>query len=218
MADTKQDLWNAIVADDGNRVSELLQGDPALAGAEGQDGVSAIMTALYRRRTAALAALLAARPPLSFFEAAATGDTERLRLLLPEGGAVDARSVDGFTGLHLAAYFGQPVAIEFLLGHGADVHAVAENPMRVMPLHSAVSAGPIESVRLLLEHGAPVNARQHAGYVPLHAAAQNGDLETLELLLHHGADRTLKADDGKTATDFARAAGHQATLERLERV
>jgi uncharacterized protein len=66
----------------------------------------------------------------------------------------------------------------------------------------------VEAARHLLEHGAPVNARQQGGWVPLHAAAQNGDRAMVELLLRHGADVTLANDEGKTAAMIARDKGH----------
>ena len=129
--------------------------------------------------------------------------------------AVNARSGDGFTALHFAGFFGQGEcsgAIAAGVG-GCGVHA---NPMKVMPLHSAASARNLEAARCLLEHGAPVNARQAGGWVPAHAAAQNGDRAMVELLLRHGADVTLKNDEGKTATAVAREKGHGEVAEMLE--
>ena len=65
--------------------------------------------------------------------------------------------------------------------------AVARNPIRVQPLHSAAAGGHTAVARLLLEHGADPNARQEGGFVPLHAAAQAGNDELYELLVASGA-------------------------------
>ena len=83
----------------------------------------------------------------------------------------------------LAAFFGQPAAVRFLIDRGADVHAVARNAMRVQPLHAATAARNAESVRLLLEAGADPDAEQQEGWTPLMAARLHDDHEIVELLL-----------------------------------
>ena len=95
------------------------------------------------------------------------------------------------------------------------------NGMAVMPLHSAAAARSAPIARLLLEGGAPVNARQgqdEGGFTSLMEAALNGQLDMVELLMRHGADPFMKDHDGKTAADHARAGGHTALPARLERV
>jgi ankyrin repeat protein len=123
------------------------------------------------------------------FEAAALGRVDRLRrLLAEEPGRARSWTPDGFTALHLAAFFGPPEAVQALLDAGADPHAVAANPMKVQPLHSAAAARNLEASRMLLEAGADPNAAQQEGFRPLDAATQNGDDALRELLLAHGAD------------------------------
>jgi uncharacterized protein len=85
-----------------------------------------------------------------------------------------------------------------------------------MPLHSAASARNLEAARVLLEHGAPVNARQHGGWSPIHAAAQNGDHAMVDLLLQHGADTKTTNDDGKTPASLAKEKGHTDLATMLE--
>jgi ankyrin repeat protein len=169
------------------------------------DGVSPLLRAQYAMDEARVAALLAEGPELDVHEAAAVGDTERLRALLDEDPAlVGAFASDGFQPLHLAAFFRRPAAVRLLLERAADANAVATNDTRVAPLHSAAAGGDHESVRLLLEAGADPNARQRGGFAPLHAAAAAGDRELVELLLASGADRAAETDDGRTPDDLAR--------------
>ena len=57
-------------------------------------------------------------------------------------------------------------------------------------------------VRVLLEHGAEVDARDADGQTPLHYAALCEQLPVAEALLAAGADVRLKTNDGSTARDL----------------
>ena len=83
--------------------------------------------------------------------------------------ALAARTPEGFTPLHLAAFFGGGAAVRLLLGAGMHADADQENPARVRPLHSAVAARDHDAARALLEAGADPELRP-AGR--LHAAAR----------------------------------------------
>lgn len=164
---------------------------------------SDILDALYRGDSERVAAALAGDPNLTIFEAAALGRAERVRdLLMLEGGFVDLWSPDGFTAVHLAAFFGHEDVVALLLERGAEPDAEARNALRVRPLHSAAAGNHTEIARLLLDHGADPNARQEGGFTPLHAAAQNGNEELYALLVERGADEDAATDDCRTAADF----------------
>jgi len=154
---------------------------------------------------------------LDVFEAAALGKHQRLVELLashPELAA--ARTHDGFTALHLTAFFaGDPESAGLLLAHGAQPGAVADNPTRVTPLNSAAARGHVAIVRLLLDHGAEVDATQAGGYTALHSAALHGAVELVEVLLHAGADPACAAEDGRAPAALAREGGQQRVLDRL---
>jgi ankyrin repeat protein len=156
--------------------------------------VSPILEARYRGDEERLRELLAADPELDVFEAAAVGATSRLEELLDaEPHLVGAWSVDGFTPLHLAAYFGHVDSVRLLLGRGADVAEAARNDLGVQPLNSAAAgqtAGArVEVARLLLDAGADPNAELRGGFRPLDAAEQNEDAELVALLRERGATR-----------------------------
>jgi len=128
--------------------------------------------------------------------------------------AVLSRSEDGFTALHLAAYFGHPATVRVLLEEDADVEDVAENPTQVRALHSGVAGRSIEVVEALLDAGAELEARQQNGFTPLMGAAAGGVTEIVERLLAAGAEVNARNDAGKNALDFAREHGH-AHLEEM---
>ena len=206
----------AVQSGDAASLATQLAQDPAAASAANEQGVSAIMLALYHRKTDILQILLSANPSLDIFEATATGNNQRLAQLLDANPALlTSWSADGFTALHFASFFAREPAANLLLERGADPAVVARNPMQVMPLHSAVTGRSLPIVHELLKRGAPPNARQQAGWTPLHAAAQNGDPAMVRLLLDHGADRTLANDEGVTAFDIAKKNGFAEIVQLL---
>ena len=219
MTTSTADLFAAIDAGDETAVAAQLGSDARLASARDPAGVSATRHALYRHRRRIAARLAATVPELDVFEAAALGRADRVREVLnSDPAAARAASRDGFTPLHLAAFFASAAGAETataLLDAGADVNARSSNEMGVLPLHSAVSAGNDGVVAVLIEAGADVNAVQRERYTALHGAAHNGAEATVDRLLAAGADRTATTDDGRTAADMAEAAGHPELAARL---
>jgi ankyrin repeat protein len=216
---TQRELIEAVNADDAARVAELVAADPGLASARAGNGVSALLLSRYRFDRATTDALLAADPELDVFEATALGYIDRLRERLDEDPArATAFAADGFTALHLAAFFGKAEAASTLIATGAAVNVSSQNELAVQPLHSAAAGRHHEVCRVLIAAGADVNATQRDGYTPLHAAAQHGDAELVELLLSSGADPSATKDDGETPADTAEAAGHLDVARRLHEV
>jgi len=213
------DMMAAVAAGDSEGVSALLAEDPSLVNSRGEDGVSAVLLARYRFDRATMDALLAADPDLDIFEGAALGRIDRVRAALDDDPlAVRAFSPDGFTALHLAAFFGKPEIARALLDAGASVDTYTTNDLANQPLHAAAAGRHLEVCRVLVAAGADVNATQHGGYTPLHEAAQHGDVEMVELFLSAGADPTIAVSDGGTPADLADAAGHGDVARRLREV
>ena len=119
---TPAEMMAAVAAGDAARVNALLADDESLASARGEDGVSAVLLARYRFDRPTLDALLAADPELDLFEASAVGRVDRVRTNIdddPE--SVHRLSPDGYSALHLAAFFGKPEIARLLLDAGAAV-------------------------------------------------------------------------------------------------
>ena len=210
-------LLRAIADGESATVEALLESAPGLARARDPQGVSAVLVAAYRGQHGLAETIRARLAELDVFEAAALGDLPELRRHLEgDPAAVDDRSADGFTPLHLAAFFGHTVIANVLLAAGADPNAEAANASRVRPLHSAAASRSAGVLRAVLAGGADPDAKQHGGYTALLAAAKHGDRSMVAALLGHGADPELTADDGTSPLAFAREADVPSVIALLE--
>lgn len=197
-------------------VNAALLEDPSLANIREPDGTSAVLIAAYYHLPAIARLLVKFGANLDVFEAAAVGEEELVRSLIKEQPElVNAIAPDGFQPLGLAAFFGHLEIALFLIESGAEVDSASHNPLKVMPLHSAVAGSWTELVRLLIAHGAPVNARQAEGFAPLHSAAQNGSIEIITDLLQAGADVNARDGEGKTPLMYALHENHEEAVELL---
>jgi len=207
-------VLKAVERDDPGALFALVRAEPRLRQARGPDGVSALLHALYRRRMHLVELLR--HDQLDGFEAAALGDVERLMSLLFRDDMVPLLvNGDGYTALHLAAFFNQPGTARLLIATGADIDARAENETRQRPLHAAVVAGSVGIVTQLLYMGAYPDLQQKGGWTPLHLAAAYNRIEIAELLLQHDASIDIRDEAGDTPVDLAARRGHAELLARL---
>jgi uncharacterized protein len=159
--------------------------------------VSEILQALYRGEEVR-ARDLAQSAELDVFEAAALGETTRVRALLDQDPTrANAFGEDGFHPLGLACFFGNVEAARALLEHGADVDALSRNEhIQTAAIHAAAASNEAgadedaryELVKLVLDHGADPNLRQAGGFRAIDAARQNGDARVEQLLRERGAE------------------------------
>ncbi len=83
---------------------------------------------------------------------------------------VDARDPDGWTALHVAAWYNQADIVELLLEYDADVNA--QTKLNWTPLHCAALQGSKNCVRSLVANGADVLARTKRENTPLSLALE----------------------------------------------
>jgi len=214
-----QHLLNMIRRGQAAEIAALVAETPVAARARDAQGVSMLMWSIYSRQPEITRCLHAVAGDLDVFEAAALGDCARLlQIVAANAMQVWAISPDGWAPLHLSAAFAGPDAVRLLLRHGAHAHQVSHNPQRNQPLHAAIALGDSpETILLLLEAGANVNATQAGGFTPLHQAAAAGKRDLVALLLENGAQRDACCDQGKMPADYARERGHVAVIDLLGR-
>lgn len=211
-----REMIGAIGSGDRQRAGRLLADNPRTAQARDEKGLSALLTAVYQGQKEIAADLVAHDAVRTIFEAAATGQTEKVQAAHAEWeGWLNEYSSDGYTPLQLAAFFGHEETALWLVEHGADVDAIAKNDGRIRPVHAAAANGNLAVLKALLEHGADANARQAGDFTPLHTAADDGNVAMARLLLDYGADLTVASDNGQTPLALAEEKGHQVVVELL---
>ncbi|MGW1989492.1 ankyrin repeat domain-containing protein [Embleya sp. NPDC001921] len=120
--------------------------------------------------------------------------------------------------LFVAIEQGDPEAVRELLAADAEIEG-RDPRSRFLdggtPLIAAASMGRADLVRLLLDHGAAVNARSTSGWTALMRTCNAGSLDCARLLLDAGADTGIRNDEGYTA--LGRVPGNRVELLRLLR-
>jgi ankyrin repeat protein len=169
-----EELLEACRRNDLERVQSLVTADPTLLTRQAATGETPLLTALYHRSRETASWLRDQEWPRTVFEAAAVNDSCSLQsILAADPGAADTYSLDGWTPLHLAAFFGSAEATSFLLSHGADHRRIARNTVANTPLHAALAARQLALVERLLDAGADPRI-ECAGYTPLAIAEAGG--------------------------------------------
>jgi ankyrin repeat protein len=194
----------------------LIEEYPSIRNAKNADGISLILYAIYNQRRELADLLVKFGAEFDVFSASAYGALKDIVSILRfEPELVNTYSSDGWTPLHLAAFFGNIMIVEFLVVSGAHLNAESKNALKNQPLNAATTSNKMDIVQLLLKKGADVHFAQHGGITPLHAAAHNGNVEMVRTLLAHGANPNAKNDKGETPMDMATQQGHTNVLPLL---
>ncbi len=134
--------------------------------------------------------------------AAGEKNIEVVRLLLEAGADANASSGEsGETPLTSnIKHNGSEEILRTLLEHGASARPKSFEP----PLVSAVQVGATEKVRMLLDHGADINATApFTDSTPLMLAATYGHLGMAKMLIEKAADLNRRDRSGSTALSLA---------------
>ncbi len=193
----------------------------------------------------ALASLGAAERDTRLADAAQGGDIAAVEALLQAGGDVDVPDSHGTAALHWATYRDDVAMVARLIAAGADVNrasrygatplslaCVAANPAIVEPLldvgayPNLVAAGEpplltcartgrVETVELLLAHGANPNVTDDwKGQTALMWAVAEDHIAIIDTLVAHGADVNVTAT-GLTPLLIAVQLGQEASMHTL---
>ncbi len=110
-------------------------------------------------------------------------------------------------------------ALLFVLGcqgkPASEDSAMSSTFVGAQPLHFAAADGNVESVNLLLDRGAKINAATQDGWTALHFACLRGDKGLVQLLLDRGADVSMTTTAGVSALSIATSEGDRDIIELL---
>ncbi|KAL8933306.1 MAG: hypothetical protein Q9211_005850 [Gyalolechia sp. 1 TL-2023] len=175
-------------------------------------------------------------------EAAVRGHLHCLETLKEFGADEFAVDGQGRTVLHMAVMSNQPKAVSWLIqayqpsapdmpgrksskiawateaitgSRSTKVLREASDGEGSRPLHIATRLALSEMVRLLLDSGSDIDAKDNWGRTSLTSAAILNRLDMVELLLDRGADIAAKDVDGKTALHWAAKNNHPGVVRAL---
>lgn len=116
------------------------------------------------------------------------GDLTLVQALLEKNESVISFDPDGWTPLHVAAGRGEVDILKALLKRDPNVDVLGEGVYKYTPLSWAAKNGQAQSVPVLHEHGADINAKDDSGWTPIMIAALECHGETVRELVAAGAD------------------------------
>ncbi len=196
-------LLEAVRARDEAAFEAALAADPSAIHSVGEQEIPVVRWAAYVGRPDWARRLISLGAEVDFFSACALGDSLRAGEAVNADPAIlFAHSSDGWTGLHLAAFFGHETLASYLIARGADPRLRSTNNLENLPIHAAAAGRHPRLVDLLIKAKSPVDARQTGGFTPLHSAAQNNDRATIEILVAAGANWDARNDEGRSPRDL----------------
>ncbi len=143
-------------------------------------------------------------------------DLQTVQNLIQNGADVNELDANQDAPLVIAAYKGYTEIVKDLLEAGADVTAV-DPEMKATALHAAAYAGKTEAAKILIAYKIDIDKQgPFNGYTALHDAVWQNNIETAKAIIEAGARLDIKAKDGQTAFDLAKARGRKEIAAFIE--
>jgi len=153
--------------------------------------------------------------------AAVNGHKEIVKILIKNAADFNSKDMAGQTPLNFAIDEGMDEIADLLRKHGgktgkelkADSGKTGDEiKTPTISIWRDAEKGDIEAVKLHLDNGVDVNAKDNIGWTPLHFATVLDHKEIVELLIATGADVNAKNKEGRTPLNWA--SGETADLLR----
>lgn len=153
-------------------------------------------------------------------------DEDIALLLLQHGSPLLSTEDYKASPLQLAVWVNLPRVVKAMLERGGQTGQLlamleknhTERNYKAPILIQAIGKGSIEIVRILLDFGANINARDSVQRTPLMTAATFGQLDIMWYLIEQGADRQAKSKNGRQFWEFLKLYHPDAYEEHFCRV
>jgi quinoprotein dehydrogenase-associated probable ABC transporter substrate-binding protein len=236
-ADPTQELSEAVIANDPERVTYLVKHGTDINKRDGQ-GYTPLTSAARQRYAQLIKVLLdlKADPNATdadkmtpLLEAVIRNDVPSIKVLLANGADKESAGPQGYNALSLAIEEREYEAAKALIDAGAKVNARV-GPDQLTPLMVAAaemappegavflpsSTRPLDIAKALIQRGADVNAQAKNGVTALMVAAGHNNAPMIGLLMQSGANPKLKDRLGEAALDFAKRNGNVEAAQAIE--
>lgn len=140
---------------------------------------------------------------IALFNAAMVGSKAGVESALQKGGKPNYfhNPQEQKNSLHISCENGYHEIVKLLIEHGAVLEALS-GVSQATPMVFAAQSGSPETVQVLVDAGARVNAANCYGNTPLHEAAHDGNGDIVDILLKAGADVNAKNHKGSCPLSF----------------
>src|SRR5258706_4866617 len=200
-ADPSEAFYSAIRGNDLTKLKAMLAGGSNAANHKDGRGLTPLMYAAAVGSADAMKVLIDKGADVNTknaFDSTAlmwsVTDLSKVRLLVEDGGDVNAVSKQGPTALLRASMTdGSSPILRLLIAKGANVKAVDNNKFN--GLLNATAANDLDAVRIFLDAGLDVNSKDITTSTPLMNAAGRGNTAMVKLLLSKGADAKAVSDE-----------------------
>lgn len=184
------------------------------------------------------------RPTISLDRAVDIGDLDQVKRHLHWGSDVNRPDAHGHRPLHVAARAGRIAIARQLVRHGAELEArdaTGDTPLAAALMHGRTQLAEMlihqgaafdaqglleilirrglsdrDTLELLIERGADLDARDQDGLAPIHRAVRQGDLVLATRLIRAGIDIDRPDAMGRTALDLAIASDARDLVKLLQ--
>jgi quinoprotein dehydrogenase-associated probable ABC transporter substrate-binding protein len=237
-ADLNDEIHNAALAADIERLKYLMTKPGADANAKGDDGEAPLHLAVTNGDTEMITLLLDRKadinepdgdgyPPITL--AAARNKVKVIKLLAARGANLEAAIPGGYTPLFVAIGEGKYAAAKELMDAGAQAK-VAEGPQHYTLLMAVATekpaerriiqvtqgVGPVDIAQELVTRGVDANAVSARGVTALMVAAAHDNSAIIGVLMRAGARAEITSADGQTALDIALQNGNDSAARTLQ--
>lgn len=145
------------------------------------------------------------------------GNEIAVNVLLQNGATIDGAHPKGTT-MFVAVAKSQVSALRTLISFGAEVNVKSQITGLTLLMHAAGSSSSAEMVKILLDAGADITAKDYRGYSALMVAAEVNDVAMIRALsTYPGIEVDQKSHHKLAAFDAADSDNYRSAADSLER-